>query len=166
MIEDVRIPEISENVESGKIVSVLVQVGDMIEVDDVLVEFETEKALVEIPSTIKGKIAEMLAKVGDEMRVGDVIARVDTEAGASDEDKQQTGEPEPEAAPAEPAEIETKPEKPADAAEVEKPAAEKAASTQKVKPVVREEEKPQTEPEPSKPEKKIEDRPAGRSTVQ
>ncbi len=83
MIVDVRIPEISENVKSGKIVSVLVQVGDLIEIDDVLVEFETEKALVEIPSTVKGKITEMLAKVGDEMRVGDVIARVDTETQGS-----------------------------------------------------------------------------------
>jgi pyruvate dehydrogenase E2 component (dihydrolipoamide acetyltransferase) len=84
MIEDVRIPEISENVKSGKIVSVLVQVGDLIEVDDVLVEFETEKALVEIPSTVKGKITEILAKVGNEMMVGDVIAKVETAARASE----------------------------------------------------------------------------------
>ena len=80
MIEEVKVPEISENVESGTVVSVLVQVGDMIDIDDVLVEFETEKALVDIPSTAKGLIAELLAKVGDEMRVGDVIAKVDTEA--------------------------------------------------------------------------------------
>ncbi len=80
MIEEVRIPEISENVESGTVVSVLVQVGDMIDIDDILVEFETEKALVDIPSTAKGRITELLAKEGDEMRVGDVIARVDTAA--------------------------------------------------------------------------------------
>ena len=49
MIEEVKIPEISENVESGTVIQVLVEVGDMIEIDDVLVEFETEKALVEIP---------------------------------------------------------------------------------------------------------------------
>ena len=79
MIEEVKIPEISENVESGTIIQVLVEVGDMIDIDDVLVEFETEKALVEIPSTVKGKITELLAKKGDEMRVGDVIARVDSE---------------------------------------------------------------------------------------
>jgi len=162
MIEDVRIPEISENVESGKIVSVLVQVGDMIEVDDVLVEFETEKALVEIPSTVKGKITEMLAKVGEEMRVGDVIARVDTEAGAADEDEQKAGEPERESAPAEPAEIETTAEKPAEAAEAEKPAGKKAESMERVEPAVQEEEEPQAAPEPLKAEKKMGDRPADR----
>ena len=92
MIEEVKIPEISENVESGTIIQVLVEVGDMIDIDDVLVEFETEKALVEIPSTVKGKITELLAKKGDEMRVGDVIARVDTESRSDDKD---TAESEP-----------------------------------------------------------------------
>ena len=86
MIEEVRIPEISENVKSGKIVRVLVKVGDMIEVDDVLVEFETEKALVDIPSTVKGKITELLAKEGDEMQVGDVLARVQNSPRSSSND--------------------------------------------------------------------------------
>jgi len=85
MIVEIRIPEISENVESGKVVSVLVQVGDVVEVDDVLIELETEKAVVEIPSTVKGKIAEMLAEEGEEKNVGDVIARIETEAEVSDE---------------------------------------------------------------------------------
>jgi len=164
MIEDVKIPEISENVKSGKIVNVLVQVGDMIEVDDVLVEFETEKALVEIPSTVKGKITEMLAKVGEEMQVGDVIARVDTEAGAADGDKPKAAEPEPErqAAPAEPAAMETTAEKPAEAEEAEEPAEKKAASTEKDKPAVAERETPRAAAEPSQPEEKISDRPADR----
>lgn len=96
MIEEVKIPEISENVESGTVVSVLVQVGDMIDIDDILVEFETEKALVDIPSTAKGRITELLANEGDEMRVGDVIARVDTAAESAAPDIK---EPEP-AAPA------------------------------------------------------------------
>ena len=95
MIEEVKIPEISENVESGTVVSVLVKVGDLIDIDDVLIEFETEKALVDIPSTAKGKITELPAKEGDEMRVGDVIVRVDTEAESTDED---TTEPESAAA--------------------------------------------------------------------
>ena len=153
MIVDVRIPEISENVKSGKIVSVLVQVGDLIEVDDVLVEFETEKALVEIPSTVKGKITELLAKVGDEMKVGDVIARVNTEAQASDK-----GEPEGE--PAEAAEEEAAVEAPAETPQAQKPAEDKAESRAEEKAPVEEPEKPQTAPEPSEEEGKDVDRPA------
>jgi len=94
MTEEVKIPEISENVESGTVVSVLVQVDDMIDIDDVLIEFETEKALVDIPSTVKGRIAELLAKEGDEMRVGDVIARVDPEAEGSAVESPETAEEE------------------------------------------------------------------------
>ena len=56
MIEEVKIPEISENVESGTVIRVLVEVGDLIDIEDVLIEFETEKALVDIPSTVSGKI--------------------------------------------------------------------------------------------------------------
>jgi pyruvate dehydrogenase E2 component (dihydrolipoamide acetyltransferase) len=153
MIVDVRIPEISENVKSGKIVSVLVQVDDLIEVDDVLVEFETEKALVEIPSTVKGKVTEMLAKVGDEMRVGDVIARVDTESQASDKGEQK-GEP------AETAEEEAALEEPAEAPQAQKPAEERAESRPKEKAPVEEPEKPQVAPEPSEEEGKDVDRPA------
>jgi pyruvate dehydrogenase E2 component (dihydrolipoamide acetyltransferase) len=84
MIEEIRIPEISENVESGNVVSVLVKEGDMVDVDDVIIEFETEKAVVEIPSPVKGKITELLAKEGAEMKVGDLIARVDTEVRAEE----------------------------------------------------------------------------------
>ncbi len=101
MIEDVTIPEIGENVESGTVVSVLVKEGDRVDVDDGLIELETDKAVVEIPSTAKGRIVELLAKEGDEKKVGDVIAKVDTEAedtGAGGDDADTKGrEPKPEA---------------------------------------------------------------------
>ena len=85
MIVEIKIPEISENVESGKVVSVLVKAGDLVDVDDVLIELETEKAVVEIPSTVKGKIAELLAEEGEEKNVGDVIARIETEVEVLDD---------------------------------------------------------------------------------
>ncbi len=78
MIEEVRIPEISENVTSGKVVKVLVQVGETVEIDDILIEFETEKALVEIPSTAYGKIVEIPISEGQELKVGDLIAKIET----------------------------------------------------------------------------------------
>jgi pyruvate dehydrogenase E2 component (dihydrolipoyllysine-residue acetyltransferase) len=83
MLKDVKIPEISENVTSGSIVEVLVKVGDTVAVDDVLVEMETEKAVVEIPSPYAGKISEVLVEAGDEKNVGDVIVRIETDNGAA-----------------------------------------------------------------------------------
>jgi len=80
MIEAIKLPEIGENVESGIVVAVHVKAGDRIAVDDTVIELETDKALVEIPSPFNGRITEVLAEAGAQMNVGDVIARVDTEA--------------------------------------------------------------------------------------
>ncbi len=77
MLKDVKVPEISENVTSGKVVEILVAVGDSVAVDDVLLEMETEKAVVEIPSPYAGHVSEILAAEGEEKNVGDVIARID-----------------------------------------------------------------------------------------
>ena len=153
MIEEVKIPEISENVESGTIVQVLVEVGDMIDIDDVLVEFETEKALVEIPSTVKGKITELLAKKGDEMRVGDVIARVDTEGRSDDKD---TAESEPAADDAPKKEEEAPKEPP----RTEAPDEVKTEVDEKEKDAAQAPEKPAVAPEPAVTQKKTEDYPA------
>jgi pyruvate dehydrogenase E2 component (dihydrolipoamide acetyltransferase) len=86
MVKDVTIPEISENVTSGKVVAVLVKAGDMVEVDQPIIEFETEKAVVEIPSPHKGRVAEILVEEGDELKVGEVIARIETGEGAGETD--------------------------------------------------------------------------------
>jgi len=80
MIEAIKLPEIGENVESGIVVAVHVKEGDSIAVDDTVIELETDKALVEIPSPFNGRITEVLAEAGAQMNVGDVIARVETEA--------------------------------------------------------------------------------------
>jgi len=157
MIEEVKIPEISENVESGTVIQVLVEVGDMIDIDDVLVEFETEKALVEIPSTVKGKITELPAKKGDEMSVGDVIARVDTESRPDDKD---TAESEPAADDAPKKEEEEKQVTPAEPPPAEAPEEVKAEVDEKEKDDAQAPEKPAVAPEPTVAQKKTEDHPA------
>jgi pyruvate dehydrogenase E2 component (dihydrolipoamide acetyltransferase) len=103
MIKDITIPEISENVTSGTVVAVLVEPGDDVKVDDTIVEFETDKAVVEIPSPFDGRITEVLVQEGDEMNVGEVIAKIDTEKGAvaeegAEEEKRESGKAEPESA--------------------------------------------------------------------
>lgn len=82
MQKDIEVPEIGENVTSGVVVAVHVKVGDRVAVDDTVIELETDKALVEIPSPFDGKVTEVLAEAGNQMKVGDVIARVETEAEA------------------------------------------------------------------------------------
>ena len=159
MIEEVKIPEISENVESGTIIQVLVEVGDMIDIDDVLVEFETEKALVEIPSTVRGKITELLAKKGDEMRVGDVIARVDTGSRTGDKD---TAESEPATDDTPKIKEEEKQKPPEEPAPAEAPEAVKAEVVEEEQDAAPAPEKPADAPQPAGAQKKTEDHPADR----
>ena len=82
MIVEVRLPEISENVDSGDVTKVLVAQGDTVAVDQPLIELETEKAVFEVPSTAAGVVAEINLKPGDSVKVGGVIAKIETEAKA------------------------------------------------------------------------------------
>ena len=80
MIKAINVPEIGENVESGVVVAVHIKAGDTVAVDDTVIELETDKALVEIPSPFAGRVAEVLVEAGVQVNVGDVIARVETDA--------------------------------------------------------------------------------------
>jgi len=80
MIKEITIPEIGENVDSGDVVGVLVSEGDIIDADQGVIEVETEKAVVEIPSPAKGEIVEISVGVGDSVKVGQVIGKIDTES--------------------------------------------------------------------------------------
>lgn len=77
MIKEIKLPEVSESIQVGTIVKVLVNTGDMLEEDQPMIELETEKAMFEVPSTGKGKIVAILVKEGDKIEVGSVILKID-----------------------------------------------------------------------------------------
>ena len=79
---EVIVPEVSDGVESGTVISVLVAVGDSVEEDQSLIEFETDKAVVAIPSPQAGIIKELKVSEGDTAAVGDVIAVLDVTGSA------------------------------------------------------------------------------------
>ncbi len=79
MIKEVSLPKISENVDSGDIVKVLVKVGDFIDVEQSIAELETDKATFEVPSPVKGRIKEISIKEGDKVKTGQLLIKVDTE---------------------------------------------------------------------------------------
>ena len=90
MKKEVRVPEISENVEAGTVVQFLVSQGDEIEEEQPIVELETDKAAVEIPSDTAGVVQEIHYSEGDEVAVGDVILTVETEGEAGGEKEADT----------------------------------------------------------------------------
>ncbi len=75
---DYALPELGENIDFADILTVLVKEGDTIKVDQSLLEIETDKATIEVPSTINGTIEKVLVKAGDKPNVGDVIFKIKT----------------------------------------------------------------------------------------
>jgi 2-oxoglutarate dehydrogenase E2 component (dihydrolipoamide succinyltransferase) len=79
---EIVVPAVGESVTEGTIAKWLKQVGDAVAVDEPLVELETDKATVEIPSTVAGTLTEIRVEAGSDVEVGTVIAVVSAGAGA------------------------------------------------------------------------------------
>jgi pyruvate dehydrogenase E2 component (dihydrolipoamide acetyltransferase) len=77
-IVEFKVPDLGENIESADVINVLVKKGDMISKDQGVIEIETDKATVEVPSSVEGKIVEVNVKTGDKVKVGDVLIRVES----------------------------------------------------------------------------------------
>ena len=77
-ILEFKLPELGENIESADIMKILVSAGDKVEVDQVLLEIETDKATVEVPAEFSGIVKEVKFKEGDTAKVGDIILVVQT----------------------------------------------------------------------------------------
>ncbi|MDZ7626700.1 MAG: 2-oxo acid dehydrogenase subunit E2 [Ignavibacteriaceae bacterium] len=86
-IVEFKVPDLGENIESADVINVLVKNGDTISKDQGVIEIETDKATVEVPSSVEGKIVEVNVKTGDKVKVGDVLIKVETTVEAPSEKK-------------------------------------------------------------------------------
>ena len=77
MAYEFKFPDVGEGITEGEIVKWKVKPGDMVKVDEVLAEVETDKAVVEIPSPKAGKIVKIFGKEGDIINVGDTLVEID-----------------------------------------------------------------------------------------
>lgn len=131
MAIEFKLPELGENIESGDIVNVLVAEGDQIEINQGVCELETDKAVVEIPSSQAGKVTKVHIRKGDTVRVGQTLLTLEGDEAEA---------PEPEPAPPEPVDAEAEPEPEPSAAAPPQPAPTEAAPTPT----------PEPEPEPER----------------
>lgn len=81
MKHEIRVPAVSEGVTEGTVVNITVAVGDSVEVEQTLLELETDKAVVEVPSSHAGKITEVLVAEGDRVAIGAVIMVLESSGG-------------------------------------------------------------------------------------
>jgi len=82
---DFKLPDLGEGITEGEVVKWRVKEGDHVEEHQVVLEIETDKAIVEVPSPRSGKVTKISAKEGQTVNVGSTLMKVDTgeaEAGA------------------------------------------------------------------------------------
>ncbi len=81
MATEFKLPELGENIESGDLVRLMIKPGASIAEGEPVMELETDKAVVEVPSSVTGTIGKIHVKEGDKLRVGQVIFTVENGAG-------------------------------------------------------------------------------------
>ena len=97
---DFNLPELGENISAGDVLRVLVKPGDTIAKDQPVLELETDKATIEVPSSVAGQVKEVRVKAGDKIKVGQAILSVDDGAAAKAMEKAPEKAPDEKAAPA------------------------------------------------------------------
>jgi pyruvate dehydrogenase E2 component (dihydrolipoamide acetyltransferase) len=77
---DFTLPELGENIAAGDVLRVLVKPGDTLVKDQPVLELETDKATIEVPSSVAGQVKDVKVKVGDKIKVGQAILSVEGDA--------------------------------------------------------------------------------------
>jgi 2-oxoglutarate dehydrogenase E2 component (dihydrolipoamide succinyltransferase) len=81
-IVEVKVPQLSESVAEATMLQWKKKVGDAVAVDEILIEIETDKVVLEVPAPSAGVLAEILVGDGGTVVAEQLIARIDTEARA------------------------------------------------------------------------------------
>jgi len=154
MAIEIKLPALGDGIHSGDVLEVLVREGDVIKKDQGLVELETDKATVPIPSTHAGKVVKVHVASGDTVPIGGVLITVEP-VGAAAADSAAAAPAKPAAAakppaPAKPA-AEPAPAAAAKPAAAPKPAPAKAAPAKPTVPTPAAEAKPASKPVAAKP---------------
>lgn len=94
-------PELGEGLHEGEIIKMHIKVGDKVTDEDIIMEVQNDKAVVEVPCPVNGTVLEVLAKDGDIFRVGQTVAVIDAEGDIPEHEgghAEETGDQEADAA--------------------------------------------------------------------
>jgi len=158
MPTQIKLPNLGENIESGDVLSILVSEGDVVKADQDLLEIETDKATMPIPSPDAGKIIKILVAEGDTVSVGAPIMEIEAAAASEAPAKKKDAPAEKQAVaerPAPPAKSAARKEK-QEVAEEEDEAPPKKAAPKKAAVEADDlevEDEPAPRPKPNKPAK-------------
>ena len=149
MPNEIKLPALGENVESGTVVKVLVSVGDTVTADQPVLDLDTDKASVEVPASSAGTVKEIRVKEGETIKVGQVLLTLEEAAAEANKPQPEAKAEETQQKP----ETEQKTEQAAEEQEQDKPASPPKPAAEK---------KPEAEEKPEAKEKPEEKRPQRR----
>lgn len=82
-ITDVLVPQLSESISEATLLEWKKQPGEMVQADEILIEVETDKVVLEVPAPASGVLSEIVKANGSTVTSGEVLARIDSEGKAS-----------------------------------------------------------------------------------
>src|SRR4051812_37221017 len=82
-IADVKVPQLSESVAEATLLQWKKKAGEAVALDEILIEIETDKVVLEVPAPIAGVLSEIVMGDGSTVVADQVIARIDGEGGAA-----------------------------------------------------------------------------------
>ena len=80
---DINVPTLGESVSDATIARWIKKAGDAVAADEPIVELETDKVTLEVPSPVAGKLGEIIAAEGETVEVGALLARVEEGAAGA-----------------------------------------------------------------------------------
>ena len=83
-----KLPALGENIDQGDLVRLMVAPGTTVSEGQAVMELETDKAVVEVPSSVSGTVKEILVKEGDKIKVGQVVFTADSNGSGAAEGKE------------------------------------------------------------------------------
>ena len=95
MLKEILLPDLGEGIDSADVSEILINPGDSVSIDDIILVLESDKASMEIPAEDAGVVKEVFVNAGDEVKTGAPLISIDVSSGSTEESKSKPKEKEP-----------------------------------------------------------------------
>ena len=95
MLKEVLLPDLGEGIDSADVSEILINPGDSVSIDDIILVLESDKASMEIPAEDAGVVKEVFVNAGDEVKTGAPLISIEVSSGSIEESKPEPKEKEP-----------------------------------------------------------------------
>ena len=87
MLKEILLPDLGEGIDSADVSEILINPGDSVSIDDIILVLESDKASMEIPAEDAGVVKEVFVNAGDEVKTGAPLISIEVSSGSTKESK-------------------------------------------------------------------------------